>query len=1447
MARAGWRHPDGVRFQKQAPYGNLLRKAYKGQVRGALSTSTPDGTQILRPGAVGLFNLKSFLRVVPQPDRKAQGPQPESGELPESKALLPESKLRGEPDRGESVEQGGVQLSYEDRLESMQTTVADIRRANWQEVDGGWSKAHALALAPKASLDQRHHAVVARGRYAESVRDMDTKLRQLEPDGKPERLLRLEHAREALRLALPGLGQGPVVEGMDDSLHGWVNLDEGGRPSLLQSTLQALVQVSDRLAQAGVSDFGVDRLITALSHGSIRDASNDAQGADTKQTLRETKDGRQEAPKLRALRSLQGLAQLMLDATAPGSDGAALNGLLGRSSEFDAAIRALRIQAATQCLLVPAEHKGEDSKWQQEHNDRQSEAAAKKDATALVDRQIDIARARCRLMRAFDLAGIPRPVNGVSSVRMDDYLLSVLRSKIGPERADEVGLVLAALRLMEEASAQSPEAIRLSDALKRRSPHFGGMGPADEDDKKSSYSRDRKLHSPMAQRGPDGLDTEEARTLGLSTAEARVIGLSTEVDPRLDHKGRRVRQDRDAQRIISLARQGFCSAHDALAACIAINNIIDRVLGHLTPERFSDEKRTYVRGARDDDAARQLGDLLLRNLTNDMSLSLTGARNEQRDAVTEAMRRAMAPLDTLRAPVGHAEPEDEVHGVARDEDEVGEAGMPLIPRESGESRQAGAHQKRFNPVDYTRTRLEKLGDEHAQLQRGLEETLRLSQDRQQDSERALALVRGYGERIDPHAPSCRDACLLLNGLLEQFGDQAVAGEPEPREFSAEAAGLRGFDERRLQTSRWGGVALTWSRFQALVNNQDLVDAVAAVAKLAANDGAIHSYQSDIIDTVTSMDKTLRRRRKLLPQAMPERLDDAIRAAILLHRDSKTPVLQYRPADQAGKIKATLREWGVPVDQLLPEIDTALSESFGPDELNLWREGLYLSESYRVNQDAWHRQHQNALSSKPADAPDTKAPAAASQETRAALQEAVDNLQQGARTKLQVGWKGEGQSGGLMIVPGVGVNVKVSYGQMAILEIGSTPECFDISLRLSEDWKLGVDTIVGPGAVPLFRLAEEAGAAAGVNVPAEVGRAKATGFVLRFPPTDAGRLAMKAVLDALVTRGGIGRHLPGVEQVAPVMDVKYAGKVGVSFKLGWGSLEIPSKVADKHVDAFIGARSGASVGGQYMNSREGNVNYTTRKTEREFNVELSASAGMSAVIGLPRRGGDDKHKTGTDLLDIGGTWTGMYKRKTKEIRDLYGQVQKGTEWQRQVAVPGKLASGALRKMVGPEFEAMMQDLRESKSEANRKSAHDIDSMIRAAGPNDVISVASTLDERVREQVNELLAQASAKRASVPANAVRGLLQRQPAEPIQAQALEKQAQDLLDSPRSYIVARITLIATRESATTLPVVSGIWVKGSQQVEDKGEFITTEIKPDPLVARDAHDRVLQLAAGDF
>ncbi|MRD48879.1 hypothetical protein GHT07_16450 [Caenimonas koreensis DSM 17982] len=252
------------------------------------------------------------------------------------------------------------------------------------------------------------------------VLELATCLGKNPPGEKPARE---EIARAAIILAMPGLH----------------SIDEDGPPHDRLTRLknnQMLIDVAQQLAALDVvfafedkpakdgkriprPGYAFDRLFSALcNHARILEL------------------GRDEGSVEHALSGLEVMIGTLSDSIGPNRDGYELNALIGIDTSLDMTIASLRIDRVT-AVMVAHPHPSDGTV---------SAADAAKD---LVERECELARARNRLMRAFDRAGVKRPAEVLRGLKMDPALVAGLARQLG-KKAKQVGLAIMGVYLREQ-------------------------------------------------------------------------------------------------------------------------------------------------------------------------------------------------------------------------------------------------------------------------------------------------------------------------------------------------------------------------------------------------------------------------------------------------------------------------------------------------------------------------------------------------------------------------------------------------------------------------------------------------------------------------------------------------------------------------------------------------------------------------------------------------------------------------------------------------------------------------------------------------------------------------------------------------------------------------------------------------------------------------------------
>ena len=1247
-------------------------------------------------------------------------------------------------------------------------------RPQTQDKLSRWLDSHQRAARPGAPPGAQHDMAVARDALVQDVRTTLASIHTLQAQW-PHRdeqanadlqAVKTQCMRSALALVLPGLSQ-------DGLMHQHM-------PELLAN----LMALDDHLAATGQAGYGVDRLLDALcNRARIRELSG--------------MDGHDQQDQ--AIDGLNAIALTLVDALRPGRDGAELNSLLGQDTELDGALKALRVKTTTDFMLrqVVRDRKGDGMQPSSAETTQ-----ARDDATRLVDHDAAIARMRVQLQRALDTLDGKAPtrlLGALSGVRFDSELVQGLRDTLG-EQGSQVGLIIAGLYALERDAVASPQAQRLLQDIQTEL--TAGTDPQPETKADVRYLRQREaglkpdgyggtpppgskdtlkatqafLHQEVLrlvqhshETAPDGkgasqpgdtrlddarylLETTQVLTDTMAQAPLRVSDIPPEdratllgglTQAEVQDLGLKQSDLPEVPRIAAdLARQGLSSAQEAQQAFATIHAVAHAMSDHKGAQHLADNDLHFLQGRKDDLKAQKLGDGLLRHLAGDTHISLADARDkEKRRALDAQMQRALAPLQKVVSQ---------------------------------------------QPADIWG----KLGSSYNEDRQSVHEPLQRLDSINIRREQAQATLHAYSQKhgapINTDRPAGYDSCRVLREAIDLW--RTTQDGPRMR---ALCHSLKGFDRNRLHTPWHGSATFTRDDLAQLADDPEFNAAIDAVITLRAPQAERGELTAQIEPALRRMDGALALRQRQLDGPTAQMLRDAIRAAILVQMGT-TPIHTFRPADHAKQITDTLRGWGIPVDDVRPEIDAALDAPFGPHELERWRTDT------------------------PQQADDTPAQALP------ALLKAIDSIELGTKVRLTRGSRVEVQTGAIALEPTgiVGVNVKGAAGPLTGLEISAAIDGYELTLRRGWDAKGGAEV-----SARAFQW-DGTGVKLEGTAMLEGSGAQVSGVALRFKD----RSTMKAALQVLLTQSSFSpRDLAMADSIALLDEGKKGLKGGVGSKAVFDPLRMRSGGPGEHGGVAAGLRGTASVAGTWTQSEAAGTVTRVRKTERDITTELVATSGVSQRMGLPGDGGT-RHNVSSDILEAGFTQAGVSKAKTKEVTGLDDQVQAGTERLSQTTVSRHGGLKAAEKSGGEPFKRLMAHLDSSHKPAERDLAGEIRKLAGAAREGDLLSVAFTLDSRKARIIDGLRQQATAARRGQT-----GL--RTPQDLREAALKEAQAQKMLDEPGNYILARISLIPTREKNITHSRLNLMLLKHVSYVEDKGEFVAAEIKPDPAVTRELHD----------
>jgi len=1151
--------------------------------------------------------------------------------------------------------------------------------------------------------------------------------------------------------------------------------------------LEHLLDLDERLVGTGHAGYRTDQLLAALCRQAC---------------IRELSGG----PDKRAARDgLLAMAGSMLDALRPARDGAALDGLLGVEPAFDGAIRALRIDTTRAFMFQQA--------WRdQKGSPDQAQAQARTDATDLVDREMEIARARQQLQRAMAQQGMAHTLGGAASVKVDVSLVEGLRGTLG-EQGEKVGMLVAALFELERSTAASPGAQRLARdidtalSLEPEAPEETPPPPDEKgsvpDGKQGAQARERGSEPEM--RREDALYLRQRRdALRAGNPElAEMQALQKNLQNRLNVLQAALRQmpkrgedDKGAGREKQM-RDELESVKDVL---VHATEVVDR----LTVADLSVRKT----GGMGDAELASLGlndskDHPLEVATTLTRMGLSGAA-QARDvfAGINSVMRDVNRAGGLRQLVDHGLPFLEG---AKDDIKAQRLGDALKKTIGGglAERLAGLG---VPDEDGSPNTVQKLGVCYVEERLPIQGKLAALADMDAELAQARAALKAYAQDrpgINVDNPQGYESCKKVRtaiGTLERHEFKLLRDQLDQ---------VRGFDPDRLHTPWRGAPRFGMNELQNRSTDPQFVPALDAVIRLREITPARATLVAELAPAVGRMAGLLEHRRLNMGDVAAP-LRDAIRAAILGQRGT-TPIHEFRPREHEAGILKQLASWGVPVDDVMPEIQAELSMPFGPDTLNRWQSEM---------QPLPH---------------DSKAPG----QWLDQLQKSIDSLEIGTKVKLTAGTRIEMQTGAIPLEPtGIAsINLKLAPANLSGLEIARGLDGIELVLRKGWDVKGGAD--VAARLVDLKGLGVKAEAV----LSGELARARSSGVLLRIPTTPGRDIAAcrdtaKKVLQLLfagneITPEQLGK-VPGVS-IAPLEEHKKGGKAGLTGKVGFDPTSAFASGGGKHVGPALQLRGGVTAGRTGTHFAARNVGFAQIKTESEVSVDFAVVAAMSKRAGLPTDG-ERMHNLSSDLVEAGLSMAYVSKRKTKDVL-ADGLLQVGTERLAQMYVPAGRGMEAATRLGGEAFTALMKRLEDSDRDEENNTALSIRKLVNAAGVGDQISIASTLDSRVFAIVNNELMHAQRLRNGQAGSGTQAQRTKE------ADEVEAGVRRALEDPASYNIARISVIPAQERLETFTKLNLLAVKYTTYVENRSEFVAAEIKPDPRISAAVSDALL--AAG--
>lgn len=855
---------------------------------------------------------------------------------------------------------------------------------------------------------------------------------------------------------------------------------------------------------------------------------------------------------------------------------------------------------------------------------------------------------------------------------------------------------------------------------------------------------------------------------------------------------------------LRLVRDGMASNTATAETYKAINQVMAQARPQL--DHFD---VAIVAGGKDEDKAQRLGDALLRKLLNKRDDPKVSVKTANQTATAHAMKAALGPrLGDCKLSVPAAAISDLQEEIAG------------------------------------------LSDELSRLD-GLKASAR-------------AVLREHG--IDSARPGGLRSCIKVREALRCLQQIEMGGDNAPQartDLDRLCAELRDFIPRTLKSDKFRNSetepAFTREHLEKLARDPRFAQAVEALIFVRESDAQENGLLLDVANGLNTMGQQLAQRRKDMGEASHAVLRDAVRAAILHVATGSTSLSWFQPADKVKEITALLKDWGVPVETFQPEINALLSESFGPDELNVWLEeasdpvqatslpqsdgkGL---EPTGIESKGTRSAQRNDLASEedepptaedfgaqnywPVSPPSTRT----SEEARQAILDSIDRLQLSSRVRLTGGYRAALNSGSIKVADSkVGLGGRLVGSKVLSFEIGRGADAYEVVLRDGWDVRAGLSGIHNLGSipnVPVTGKVEGAWSADGVYNPNG-------GVMLRFPNDDKGRELVKKTLTVLIDKDPIEPgDLPEGVNVCKFDESRVQGKAGGGARAGVEfNMTEPAGLGKQGVitgtlPAFMASGRLAGAGQyQYTNQQAMSHNGGVRRTFRETTLESTLGVVGTLRTGSRALGGG--HSVSGDAIEA-GKWAGWTLRdRTKVVLDANGMVIGSTEIDRSVFMPPG-GPAMMRRLAPPAFKKLMESLESSTEPARQRLASDINALIKGMKTNQLFSMVSGLDPRVAAAINRKKSEANALRTGmIPSRSGVQAEQR-------AMQLERQAQAMLDDEGNYFVHRIRVMDQYDNLSSKTYVDLGMLRVSHTDEHMGTTPVADARPTPELSREIHD----------
>ncbi|CCB66645.1 hypothetical protein [Hyphomicrobium sp. MC1] len=1495
-----------------------LKDAFRSTKPGSqVLTGGPD-IRYIRSAHSGIFSLSRFQRVT-----SPQGSQQPEGEL-QAADVAAQIDQQEAPIRSSQSEQMAQQ--------SAQTATQRERKdAILQKVGGDfavWSNEERAAPAPgRKSNDAMRHSVFRRAEVTKAVRDGIAELRMMEAE--TERAAKQEHGGSALVEELAGARQQLLLRALHISYPGLVldlkNTDRAPTANEMDGLGRALRDLDDLLNQAGGG--GQDTLLMIEIMGRMGRNGE----------FLNSPIGSQRAA---GIAGMTAITETILDAVRPPNDGVALNSLMGLSTQLDGVLMAVRKQAIERVLTAACTIEKQLPVSALSDADRASIATT---AQTIVQQDAEFARARQQLRVALQRANIPFTMNGLGGVRVDAGLVVALRRKLG-NKAEEVGVIIAALISLERNACESQESRRLLTAVDRLLTE--ARLRLDEVEVPRAKALGELQHS-LA----NGKATlKELSRLGeeyhMTQLEGRIQALESQIKdmerPEPVLKGLRDDVRALVRRRDSLLGEGELAAERYREASKASQELRQREAsepehlplqqnqGALPGGRSEAAKRaTAYWNSRRDDLQIALGDTQLEidfargqldRYRNQGSGSANGPRDDKGSPelhwATQNLKRAEEKLTEQDAAVeksrsyldavqtgGLSKEELKKLGLTDAESSTALSTIIQLARQGVSSAAQAAevvssinkHFDRIGGREYhtdqaltgsfeksgtNEYRAKKFGDILAQNLTGTTEKLEgetmiaalheklvgllpgadqpagpldASLQRYAEFERRMVDIAARQNRLQADQIHNEEVLKAFNLNKKKQLDLAHPAGLTPSKLIIEAQGLlgeatrfedlppkkrarlqeirkqlRGFDRNEMSLPRLqiGRPMLDEAAFIALVKDQQVEQvarSICFIREVALERRRALELEANGI--LLGMDEIAADRTDLLTEGGIA-LRDTIRLAILtrfaeVNAKEGATIATFCPADHAAQINQWLADVGVDVNRFRPEINAILSESFGPDELNLWVESTSKTPAYEAAIKRNAETEGEALQGK-----DRRG--GLKTETKVKLLNYLDHLSVGGSVELTANHAVEVRSPVLPISGGITGDVRVTGGAMSMLKISRAPNGYEVLVRNGFKGGFGARARVEPlmlGKVGLTLMVRAGFTASGWSL---------SGVSLRFPGDEAGLEDLKAVMETILTEKAIEpTDLAQVQEITPIVessgrfDTNIIGRVSFDpFQSDTEWHEHVDGEYDRYVHARVRMSAEVTAGGSNYTANLANTNGILIKREKDFAIGLSATASLlngkygANLNESARQDISEPEAPGTDVIAFGAKTSLYIKLRRAEARGVDGLLEKGTQISREMYVPLGVGQAAIRFMGG----GALQDA--LKKTMDKRILEDVRALITMAGENDKVRIVFTLDERIRAHANTLLTEARALREGrMPAKDAKDV-------EVRAKEIERTVENLLDDNNNYNASKFMLMPTQASREQLSLINLAVVHWVTYTDANVEQVALEVSLDQELA---------------